>query len=216
MPNDEPPHLIGIGEGYYHEARRRGAQEPRRALSGAAREEPGLRRARNLFACWHRLQYRLVKSPPESWADLWNPRAQGEGRDRTHLVQSRPRDARHRGQDLRRLGRQSRARLDRLKMLEAKAARSPATLTQMLEREEIAIAPLWNNNTAAAAEQGPADPPSSCRNRGHSRSSRTSRASPASRHPDLVNEWLERHPQPRIPDAGPPRRRSISGRRCAT
>jgi putative spermidine/putrescine transport system substrate-binding protein len=75
-------------------------------------------------------------------------------------------------------------------MLEARAARSPAVLGQMLEREEIAVAPLWNNNTAAAAEKGlpirfvmPKP--------GAIAIISFMSAIANTRHPDLVNEWLD-------------------------
>ena len=89
----------------------------------------------------------------------------------------------------------------KLQELEAKAARSPAALTQMLEREEIAIAPLWNNNTAAAAGKGL---PVALRHAG---------AGAGRDHLILLGHRqiapsrprrgvAERHPQPRIPGAG--------------
>ena len=132
----------------------------------------------------------LVKTPPESWADLWKPELKGKvgiARTSSNLgLATLAIAAKTFGG--------SEDNLDpgweRLKMLEAKAARSPATLTQMLEREEIAIAPLWNNNTAAAAEKG--------------LPIRFAMPKPGAiaiisffsaiantRHPDLVNEWLD-------------------------
>ncbi len=94
----------------------------------------------------------LVKEPPQSWADLWRPEFKGKvgiARTSSNLgLATLAIAAKSFGgsEDNLEVG------WERLKMLDARAARSPAVLGQMLEREEIALAPLWNNNTAAAAE----------------------------------------------------------------
>lgn len=96
----------------------------------------------------------LVKEPPQSWADLWRPEFKGKvgiARTSSNLgLATLAIAAKSFGgsEDNLDVG------WERLKMLDARAARSPAVLGQMLEREEIALAPLWNNNTAAAAEKG--------------------------------------------------------------
>ncbi|MFT8246668.1 ABC transporter substrate-binding protein [Roseomonas sp. BN140053] len=154
MPNDEPPHLIGMGENYL--LRREDAALPNLgnvvpellAKSGGY----GVPATYSLIGIAYNTQ--LVRTPPRSWADLWRPEYRGKvGIARTSsnlglatLVQA----AKTFGG--------SEDALDvgwaKLREMEPRAARSPAALTQMLEREEIALAPLWNNNTAAAAGKG--------------------------------------------------------------
>ncbi len=190
MPNDEPPHLIGIREGYIAK-RQDGKLKNVASVYPALLEKSqgyGVPATYSLVGVAYNTA--LVKTPPESWADLWKPEFKGKvgiARTSSNLgLATLAIAAKTFGG--------SEDNLDpgweRLKMLEAKAARSPATLTQMLEREEIAIAPLWNNNTAAAAEKG--------------LPIRFAMPKPGAiaiisffsaiantRHPDLVNEWLD-------------------------
>lgn len=154
MPNDEPPHLIGIGEKYI--AKRNDA-----ALKNLGAVYPSLIEKSQGFGVPATyslvgIAYNtaLVKTPPQSWADLWKPEFKGKvGIARTSsnlglatlVIAAKTHGGSETALDV---------GWDKLKELDAKAARSPASLTQMLEREEIAIAPLWNNNTAAAAGKG--------------------------------------------------------------
>ena len=154
MPNDEPPHLIGIRENYI--SRRNDA-----ALKNLATVYPGLLEKSQGFGIPATyslvgIAYNtsMVKTPPQSWADLWKPEFKGKvGIARTSsnlglatlVIAAKTFGGSESDLDI---------GWEKLKTLEAKAARSPASLTQMLEREEIAIAPLWNNNTAAAAGKG--------------------------------------------------------------
>ncbi len=153
-PNDEPPHLIGISEGYL-------AKRDDAALPNLANAYPellaksggyGVPATYSLVGIAYNTD--LVKTPPVSWADLWRPEFRGQiGIARTSsnlgLATLAIAAKTHGG---------SEGDLDigwsKLQELQPKAARSPASLTQMLEREEIAICPLWNNNTAAAAQKG--------------------------------------------------------------
>lgn len=189
-PNDEPPHLIGIGEGYLG---RRNA--PALKNLGAVYPELlqksqgyGVPATYSLVGIAYNTA--LVKSPPQSWADLWKPEFKGKvgiARTSSNLgLATLAVAAKTFG------GSESNLDVgwDRLKALDAKAARSPASLTQMLEREEIALAPLWNNNTAAAASKGlpiafvkPA-PGAIAIISFFSAISKT-------RHPALVDEWLD-------------------------
>ena len=78
----------------------------------------------------------------------------------------------------------------RIKELKPVVGRSPSILTQLMERAEVGIAPLWNNNTAALADKG--------------MSIRFVKPDPGpvavisffseitgTRHPELVQEWLD-------------------------
>lgn len=152
-PNDEPPHLIGIKEGYL--ARREG-DIPNLANAYpdlVARSEGfGVPATYSLVGIAYNTD--MVKVPPTSWADLWRPEFKGRvGIARTSsnlgLATLAIAAKTHGGSES-----DLAVGWEKLQALEPKAARSPASLTQMLEREEIAICPLWNNNTAAAAAKG--------------------------------------------------------------
>ncbi len=154
MPNDEPPHLIGVQEGYL-EKRRDGSLKNLAAVYPdliAKSQGFGVPATYSLVGIAYNTS--LIKTPPASWADLWKPEFKGKigiARTSSNLgLATLAIAAKSFGgsEDALDVG------WDRLKALEPKAARSPAILTQLLEREEIAIAPLWNNNTAAAAEKG--------------------------------------------------------------
>ena len=190
MPNDEPPHITAMAEGYI--ARR---NDPALRNLGAvfpdllARSQGyGVPATYSLVGIAYNAQ--MVRTPPESWADLWKPEFRGKigiARTSSNLgLATLAIAAKTFGG--------SETSLEpgwaKLRELDAKAARSPAILTQMLEREEIAIAPLWNNNTASAAEKG--------------LPIRFVMPKPGaiaiisfmsgitnSRHPELVNEWLD-------------------------
>jgi putative spermidine/putrescine transport system substrate-binding protein len=78
---------------------------------------------------------------------------------------------------------------DRLSALQPVVGRSPTALLQLLEREEIGVAPIWNNDAAGAAARGlpirfvqPDPGPVSLLS---FMSEITS-----TRHPDLVHEWM--------------------------
>ena len=153
MPNDEPPHLIGIREGYLQPrpAGLPGLEAVYPALldkSGGA----GVPATYSLVGIAYNTA--LVRTPPRSWTDLWRPEFRGKvgiARTSSNLgLATLAIAARSDGGSEDALD----AGWDRLRALEPKIARSPATLTQMLEREEIALAPLWNNNAATAADKG--------------------------------------------------------------
>ena len=189
MPNDEPPHITAMAEGYI--GRRNDA-----ALKNLGSVFPdllaksqgfGVPATYSLIGIAYNSQ--LVPDPPKSWADLWRPDLRGKvgiARTSSNLgLATLAIAAKSFGG--------SEAALDvgwdKLKELQPKAARSPAILTQMLEREEIAVAPLWNNNTAAAADKGlpikfvQPDP-------GPVAIISFMSAVTNTRQPDLVNEWM--------------------------
>lgn len=190
MPNDEPPHLIGVREGYIQ-------RRTDSAIANLAKVYPalldksqgyGVPSTYSLVGIAYNTQ--LVKEPPQSWADLWRPEFKGKvgiARTSSNLgLATLAIAAKSFGgsEDNLEIG------WERLKMLDARAARSPAVLGQMLEREEIALAPLWNNNTAAAAEKGlpirflmPKP--------GAIAIISFMSAIANTRHADLVNEWLD-------------------------
>ena len=154
MPNDEPPHLIGIAENYL--TRRKDAVLPNlnKVYPALLAKSQGFGVPATYSLVGIAYNKSMVRTPPQSWADLWKPEFKGKvgiARTSSNLgLATLAIAAKSFGG--------SEADLEigwtKLKELDAKAARSPAILTQMLEREEIALAPLWNNNTAFAAAKG--------------------------------------------------------------
>lgn len=190
MPNDEPPHLIGIREGYVQpraDAALRNIDAVYPSLLDRS-QGYGVPATYSLVGIAYNTQ--LVRDPPQSWADLWRPEFKGRvgiARTSSNLgLATLAIAARTFGGSDENLE----PGWDKLKQLGAIAARSPATLGQMLEREEIAVAPLWNNNTAAAADKGlpirfvMPQP-------GAVAIVSFMSALTQTRHPDLVNEWLD-------------------------
>lgn len=190
MPNDEPPHITAMAEGYI--ARRRDANL--RNLGNvfpellAKSQGFGVPATYSLVGIAYNSQ--MVRTPPETWADLWRPEFRGKvgiARTSSNLgLATLAIAAKSFGGSETALE----AGWEKLRELQPKAARSPAILTQMLEREEIAIAPLWNNNTASAAEKGlpirfqMPKPGAIAIISFMSAIART-------RHPELVDEWLD-------------------------
>jgi putative spermidine/putrescine transport system substrate-binding protein len=190
MPNDEPPHLTAMTEGYI--ARRNDA-----ALGNLGSVFPELlakSRGYGVPATYSLVgiayNTAMLRTPPGSWADLWKPEHRGKvgiARASSNLglatlaIAAKTHGGSEQALDI---------GWEKLRDLEPKAARSPAILTQMLEREEIALAPLWNNNAATAAGKGlpirfamPAP--------GAIAILSFFSALAGTRHPELVNAWLD-------------------------
>ena len=154
MPNDEPPHITAMAEGTV--IRRNDAALPNLANvfpDLLARSQGfGVPATYSLVGIAYNNQ--MVRNPPTSWADLWRP----EFRDRIGIARTSSNLGLATLAIAAKMHGGSETQLDvgweKLRELQPRVARSPAILTQMLEREEIAIAPLWNNNTASAAEKG--------------------------------------------------------------
>jgi putative spermidine/putrescine transport system substrate-binding protein len=190
MPNDEPPHITAIAEGYIQRRndaalRNLGTVFPELL---AKSQGYGVPATYSLVGIAYNTQ--AIRNPPASWADLWRPEYRGKvgiARTSSNLglatlaIAAKSFGGSERALDV---------GWDKLRELQPRAARSPAILTQMLEREEIAIAPLWNNNTASAAERGlpirfvMPQPGAIAILSFFSAIANT-------RHPDLVNEWLD-------------------------
>ena len=189
MPNGEPPHLIGIREGYIQPVQP--AQVPN--LAGVAPEFAARSGGYGVPASYSLIgiayNEALVRTPPKAWTDLWNP----EHRGKVGI----PRAASNLGLGVLAVAAKahggSETNLDpgwaKLAELKPLVGRSPTQLLQMLEREEIAMAPLWNNDAAGAAAKGmplrfvqPAPGPVAVL----SFMSEISRT----RHPELVREWM--------------------------
>ena len=189
-PNDEPPHLIGINEGYLARRNAGALKNLDSVYPELLRKSQGYGVPATYSLVGIAYNTTLVKTPPQSWADLWKPEYKGKvGIARTSsnlgLATLAIAAKTHGGSET-----DLDVGWDRLKALDAKAARSPASLTQMLEREEIALAPLWNNNTAAAASKGL--PIAFIKPRpGAIAIISFFSAIAKTRHPALVDEWLD-------------------------
>ena len=189
-PNDEPPHLIGINEGYLNRRAASGLKNLELVYPELLNKSQGFGVPATYSLVGLAYNTTMVKTPPLDWADLWRSEFKGKvgiARTSSNLgLATLAIAAKTHG------GSESALDVgwDRLKALNAKVARSPATLTQMLEREEIAIAPLWNNNTATAAGKGLpiafVKPKS-----GAIAIISFFSAIAKTRHPALVDEWLD-------------------------
>ena len=190
MPNDEPPHITAMAEGYIARRRDAGLRNLGNVFPELLAKSQGFGVPATYSLVGIAYNSQLVRTPPESWADLWRPEFRGKvgiARTSSNLgLATLAIAAKSFGGSETALE----AGWDKLRELQPKAARSPAILTQMLEREEIAIAPLWNNNTASAAEKGlpirfqMPKPGAIAIISFMSAISRT-------RHPELVDEWLD-------------------------
>jgi len=154
MPNGEPPHLIAMNDGYI---------QPRRdaELSNLGDVYPefldktqghGVPATYSLIGLAYNED--LVETPPTAWADLWNEEYEGiRGICRTSSnlgLGTLAITAKIFGgseDDLE-------PAWTKLAELDPLAGRSPRILAQMMERGEIGVAPLWNNDAAVAAEKG--------------------------------------------------------------
>jgi putative spermidine/putrescine transport system substrate-binding protein len=154
MPNGEPPHLIAMQEGYINKL------DPSR-LSNIDNIIPefmaktggfGVPATFSLIGLAYNED--MVENAPTSWADLWNEEYAGNvGICRTSSNLGLGTLA-----IVSKIFGGSEENLEpgweKLKELNGIAGRSPRILAQMLERGEIAVAPLWNNDAAVAAEKG--------------------------------------------------------------
>ncbi len=154
MPNGEPPHITAQREGYIRRL------DPA-TVPNAANVVPEFMAKSNGFGVPASyslvgLAYntRVVRREPTSWQDLWHADYRGKV--------AIPRASSNLGLAvlaiIARINGGAEDNLqpawDRLTALRPLVGRSPTALVQMLEREEIAMAPLWNNDAAGAAAKG--------------------------------------------------------------
>src|SRR5262245_40623928 len=189
MPKDEPPHLIGISDGYIQEVKPERIPDYGNAYPEFVRKSQGYGVPATYSLVGLAYNTQLIKTPPSSWADLWRPEYKG-------LV-GIPRASSNLGLAfLAIVAKQNGGAEDqldpafrRIKELKPVVGRSPSILTQLVERAEVGIAPLWNNNTAALADKGmpirfvKPDP-------GPVAVISFFAETPGTRHPELVQEWL--------------------------
>lgn len=190
MPNGEPPHLIAMGDGYIQ-------KRDDSKLSNLGNVYPeflaktqgyGVPATYSLIGIAYNEE--MVKTAPTSWADLWKEEYAG--------IRGICRTSSNLGLGTLAITTKifggTEADLEpgwqKLKELDPVAGRSPRILAQMMERGEIAIAPLWNNDAAVAAEKGmpikfvKPDP-------GPVAIVSVMSEITGTRHPDLVYEWMD-------------------------
>jgi putative spermidine/putrescine transport system substrate-binding protein len=189
MPNGEPPHLIAIKDQYIEKLDAAAVPNAAKVVAALAEKSQGYGVPASYSLIGIAYNSDLVKTPPTRWEDLWNPEYKGQvGIPRASsnlglgfLVAA----ARTFGGSEENLA----PGWEKLKELEPKVGRSPTQLLQMLEREEIVMAPIWNNDAAGAAEKGlpiafvkPQPGPIAVIS--------FMSAVKGTRHPELVNEWM--------------------------
>ena len=154
MPNGEPPHLIGIRERYIQPVRKELIPNYANVYPEFVTKSQGYGVPASYSLIGIAYNDKLIKTPPLAWTDLWRPEFKGQV--------GIPRTSSNLGLGvLAIVAKQFGGAEDnlqpgwtKLRELDARVARTPTQLIQMLEREEVAIAPVWNNDAATAADKG--------------------------------------------------------------
>jgi putative spermidine/putrescine transport system substrate-binding protein len=154
MPNGEPPHLIGIKEGYIQKVKPDKIPNYVNVYPDFIAKSQGYGVPASYSLIGIAYNNSLIKTPPQSWADLWSAEYKGKV--------GIPRASSNLGLGVLAIvakifgGAEDNLQpgWEKLKLLAPIIARSPTQLIQMLEREEVAIAPVWNNDAASAAQKG--------------------------------------------------------------
>ena len=188
MPNGEPPHLNAQREGYIQKAVPDTLTNYGSLIPEFVTKSGGFGVPASYSLIGIAYNDKLVPAP-KAWTDLWKPEYRGKV--------GIPRAASNLGLGVLVIAAKvfggSEDNLDpgwaKLQELKPQVGRSPTQLLQMLEREEIAIAPIWNNDAAGAAEKGlpvkfvQPDP-------GPVAIVSFMSAITGTRHPELVQEWM--------------------------
>ena len=189
MPNGEPPHIIGMREGYIQKVDLKAVPNYDTVFPDFIKKSEGFGVPVSYSLIGIAYNEKMVKTAPKAWTDLWNPEYRGKV--------GIPRASSNLGLGALVIAAKvfggSEDNLDpgwtKLQQLKPQVGRSPTQLLQMLEREEIAGAPMWNNDAAGAALKGlpirfvQPDPGPVAIVSFMSAISKT-------RHPELVSEWM--------------------------
>jgi putative spermidine/putrescine transport system substrate-binding protein len=154
MPNGEPPHLIGMREGYIQRVKPAGVPNYANVFPEFIAKSGGFGVPASYSLIGIAYNEKMLKTVPKSWTDLWN----AEYRGKVGI----PRASSNLGLGVLVIAAKvfggTEDNLDpgwsKLQELKPIVGRSPTQLLQMLEREEIALAPIWNNDAAGAAAKG--------------------------------------------------------------
>jgi putative spermidine/putrescine transport system substrate-binding protein len=189
MPNGEPPHLIAIKDQYIEKLDATAVPNAAKVVASLAEKSQGYGVPASYSLIGIAYNSDLVKTPPTRWEDLWNPEYKGQV--------GIPRASSNLGLGFLVAAAKTFGGSEsdlapgwaKLQELEPKVGRSPTQLLQMLEREEILMAPIWNNDAAGAADKGlpiafvkPQPGPIAVIS--------FMSAVKGTRHPELVNEWM--------------------------
>ncbi len=154
MPNGEPPHLIAQRDGYIQQLDPSTIENYDNVVPEFWEKTNGFGVPATFSLIGIAYNEEMVETPPTSWADLWNEEYAGMvGLCRTSsnlglgtlAVVSKIFGGSEENLE---------PGWEKLKELNPIAGRSPRILAQMLERGEIGVTPLWNNDAAIAAERG--------------------------------------------------------------
>lgn len=190
MPNGEPPHLIGIRDGYIQKVKPEKLSNYGALYSEFTAKSQGYGVPATYTLVGIAYMKDQVKTPPKSWEDMWKPEFKG-------LV-GFPRPTSNLGLGalviVAKIFGGSETNLDpafqKLKELKPVVASSPQQTKTLMERQEIALAPLWNTDTATIASKGmevafvKPDPGPVAIISFMSEITNTA-------HPDLVYEWMD-------------------------
>ncbi|WP_376093624.1 PotD/PotF family extracellular solute-binding protein [Roseomonas sp. CCTCC AB2023176] len=189
MPNGEPPHLTAQAEGYIQRLRPDRVPNAANVIPEFMAKSGGFGVPASYSLVGLAYNTRVVRREPTSWQDLWHADYRGKV--------AIPRASSNLGLAvlaiIAKVFGGSEDNLapawEKLAALRPMVGRSPTALIQLLEREEIGVAPIWNNDAAGAAARGlpirfvqPAPGPVSL----ISFMSEITNT----RHPDLVQEWM--------------------------
>jgi putative spermidine/putrescine transport system substrate-binding protein len=154
MPNGEPPHLIAQRDGYIRRIEPARLRNYANLIPEFVAKSGGFGVPASYSLIGIAYHEKLVKTAPASWADLWKPEYAGKV--------AIPRASSNLGLGVLAIVAKifggSEENLEpawtQLQALKPVIGRSPTQLIQMLEREEIAMAPIWNNDAAGSAAKG--------------------------------------------------------------
>ncbi len=190
MPNGEPPHLIAMRDGYIQKRDDAKLANLGNVYSEFLEKTQGYGVPATYSLIGIAYNEEMVQNAPESWKDLWNEEYEGNRgicRTSSNLgLGTLAITAKIFG------GSESNLEpgWEALQALKPIAGRSPRILAQMMERGEIAVAPLWNNDAAVAASKGmpirfvKPDP-------GPVAIVSVMSEITGTRHPELVYEWMD-------------------------
>ncbi len=188
MPNGEPPHLSAQREGYIQKVAPDALPNYGSLIPEFTAKSGGYGVPASYSLIGIAYNDKLVPAP-RAWTDLWKQEYRGKV--------GIPRASSNLGLGVLAVAAKvfggSEDNLDpgwaKLQELKPQVGRSPTQLLQMLEREEIAVAPIWNNDAAGAAGKGlpvkfvQPDP-------GPVAVLSFMSAITGTRHPELVQEWM--------------------------
>jgi putative spermidine/putrescine transport system substrate-binding protein len=154
MPNGEPPHLIAQRDGYIKRIEPAQLKNYANLIPEFVAKSGGFGVPASYSLIGIAYNEKMLKTPPASWADMWKPEYAGKV--------GIPRAASNLGLGVLAIVAKifggSEDNLEpawtKLQELKPVIGRSPTQLIQMLEREEIALAPIWNNDAAGSAGKG--------------------------------------------------------------